>query len=79
MEEGTQSALMNKEMKCCPNELLHMPNSAMEFLCDAEKSQGTIFTEVNYFVTFQISCLCFTVVPNSDLCISEPLEALLWK
>lgn len=28
---------------------------------------------------FQISCLCFTVLPNSDLCILEPLETLLWK
>lgn len=28
---------------------------------------------------FQVSCLCFTAVPSSDLCILEPLETLLWK
>lgn len=78
---GIQSASMTKTMKNFLSELLLDSNSAMEFLCDAEKLQATIFTKGQYFqfVTFQLSCLCFTIVSTSDLCILETLEALLWK
>lgn len=45
LQEGTQSGLMTKAIKHYPNKLVLIPNSAMEFLCDAEKSQATIFTK----------------------------------
>lgn len=56
-QEGTQHDWMTKAMECFSCKLSHILNSSPEILCDAEKSQDTIFIKGHYFyiVTFRIS------------------------